>query len=65
MTGDWAARSTDSAGKFTDAGAIAHLLGQHSSTLGWLFAIVLMDASIIGAAAVTLPPATPSATCSA
>ena len=54
MTGDWAARSTDSAGKFTDAGAIAHLLGQHSSTLGWMFAIVLMDASIIGAAAVTL-----------
>ena len=54
MTGDWAARSTDSVGKFTDAGAIAHLLGQHSSTLGWLFAIVLMDASIIGAAAVTL-----------
>ncbi len=54
MTGDWAARSTDSVGQFTDAGAIAHLLGQHSSTLGWLFAIVLMDASIIGAAAVTL-----------
>ena len=54
MTGDWAARSTDSAGNFTDAGAIAHLLGQHSSTLGWMFAIVLMDASIIGAAAVTL-----------
>ena len=54
MTGDWAARSTDNAGTFTDAGAIAHLLGQHSSTLGWIFAIVLMDASIIGAAAVTL-----------
>jgi Mn2+/Fe2+ NRAMP family transporter len=54
ITGDWAARSTDSVGNFTDAGAIAHLLGQHSSTLGWLFAIVLMDASIIGAAAVTL-----------
>ncbi len=54
ITGDWAARSTDSVGNFTDAGAIAHLLGQHSSTLGWIFAIVLMDASIIGAAAVTL-----------
>ncbi|OBF24946.1 MULTISPECIES: NRAMP family divalent metal transporter [Mycobacterium] len=54
MTGDWAARSTDTAGGFTDAGAIAHLLGQHSSVLGWMFAIVLMDASIIGAAAVTL-----------
>jgi len=54
MTGDWAARSTDTMGKFTDAGAIAHLLGQHSATLGSFFAIVLMDASIIGAAAVTL-----------
>jgi Mn2+/Fe2+ NRAMP family transporter len=54
LTGDWAARSTESSGKFIDAGAIAHLLGQHSSTLGWMFAIVLMDASIIGAAAVTL-----------
>ncbi len=54
MTGDWAARSTNTAGKFTDAGAIAHLLGQHSQVLGSFFAIVLMDASIIGAAAVTL-----------
>lgn len=54
MTGDWAARSTNTAGGFTDAGAIAHLLGQHSATLGWMFAIVLMDASILGAAAVTL-----------
>ncbi|OBF66440.1 manganese transporter [Mycobacterium sp. 852002-51971_SCH5477799-a] len=54
MTGDWAARSTDTVGGFTDAGAIAHLLGQHRETLGWIFAIVLIDASIIGAAAVTL-----------
>jgi Mn2+/Fe2+ NRAMP family transporter len=54
MTGDWAARSTNTVGGFTDAGAIAHLLGQHSATLGGFFAIVLMDASIIGAAAVTL-----------
>jgi Mn2+/Fe2+ NRAMP family transporter len=54
MTGDWAARSTNTVGNFTDAGDIAHLLGQHSATLGWFFAIVLMDASIIGAAAVTL-----------
>ncbi|OBK66764.1 NRAMP family divalent metal transporter [Mycobacterium sp. 1165178.9] len=54
MTGDWAARSTGTVGGFTDAGAIAHLLGQHRETLGWTFAIVLMDASIIGAAAVTL-----------
>jgi Mn2+/Fe2+ NRAMP family transporter len=54
MTGDWAARSTNNVGKFTDAGGIAHLLGLHGSALGWLFAIVLMDSSIIGAAAVTL-----------
>jgi NRAMP (natural resistance-associated macrophage protein)-like metal ion transporter len=54
MTGDWAARSTNTVGGFTDAGAIAHLLGEHSATLGAFFAIVLIDASIIGAAAVTL-----------
>ncbi|MCW2652335.1 MAG: mn2+ and fe2+ transporter of the nramp family protein [Mycobacterium sp.] len=54
MTGDWAARSTGSRGRFTDAGAVAHLLGEHSSVLGGLFAIVLFDASIVGAAAVTL-----------
>ena len=30
MTGDWAARATNTAGSFTDAGAIAHLLGEHS-----------------------------------
>jgi Mn2+/Fe2+ NRAMP family transporter len=35
-------------------GAIAHLLGEHSGILGSLFAIVLLDASIVGAAAVTL-----------
>ena len=54
MTGDWAARSTNTQGGFTDAGAIAHLLGQHSAVLGSMFAIVLLDASIVGAAAVTL-----------
>jgi Mn2+/Fe2+ NRAMP family transporter len=54
MTGDWAARSTNSGGKFIDAGDIAHLLGQHSAALGSIFAIVLIDASILGAAAVTL-----------
>jgi Mn2+/Fe2+ NRAMP family transporter len=54
MTGDWAARSTNNVGNFTDAGGIAHLLGLHGSALGWVFAIVLMDSSIIGAAAVTL-----------
>src|ERR1700734_1518470 len=54
MTGDWAAPPPNTAGKFIDAGSIAHLLGQHRGALGSLFAIVLMDASIIGAAAVTL-----------
>ncbi|MUL84250.1 MULTISPECIES: NRAMP family divalent metal transporter [unclassified Mycolicibacterium] len=54
MVGDWAARSTGQSGNFTDAGAIAHLLGEHSRALGSIFAIVLLDASIVGAAAVTL-----------
>lgn len=54
MTGDWAARSTGTVGGFSDAGAIAHLLGRHSEVLGSIFAIVLIDASILGAAAVTL-----------
>ncbi|MGB9227266.1 NRAMP family divalent metal transporter, partial [Mycobacterium sp.] len=54
MTGEWAARSTDSTGKFVDAGNTADLLGSHSEWLGGLFAIALMDASIVGAAAVTL-----------
>src|SRR5579884_1483957 len=54
MTGDWAARATNSRGHFLDAGALAHLLGQHSNILGSVFAMVLLDASIIGAAAVTL-----------
>jgi Mn2+/Fe2+ NRAMP family transporter len=54
MTADWAARSTGSAGNFIDAGAVAHLLAQHSNVLGPIFAIVLLDASIVGAAAVTL-----------
>ena len=54
MTGDWAARSTNTHGDFTDAGNIAQLLGQHSTVLGSMFAIVLLDASIVGAAAVTL-----------
>ena len=54
MTADWAARSTGMAGQFTDAGGIAHLLSVHRHILGPIFAIVLLDASIIGAAAVTL-----------
>lgn len=54
MTADYAARSTGSSGNFIDAGDIARLLGMNSGTLGTIFAIVLLDASIIGAAAVTL-----------
>jgi Mn2+/Fe2+ NRAMP family transporter len=54
MTGDWAARATGSRGNFVDAGVLAHLLGQYNDVLGSVFAIVLLDASIIGAAAVTL-----------
>ena len=54
MTADWASRSTGRSTDFVDAGAIARLLAQHSNVLGWMFAIVLLDASIIGAAAVTL-----------
>ncbi|TLH61704.1 Nramp family divalent metal transporter [Mycolicibacterium aubagnense] len=54
MVGDWAARSTGQTGQFSDAGAVGGLLGQHNALLGNIFAIVLMDASIVGAAAVTL-----------
>ncbi|MCV7117759.1 divalent metal cation transporter [Mycobacterium nebraskense] len=54
ITGDWAARATNSRGGFVDAGTVARLLGDYDKTLGSLFAIVLLDASILGAAAVTL-----------
>jgi Mn2+/Fe2+ NRAMP family transporter len=51
---DYAARGTPFEGHFTDAGGVARALDQHSHAMGVMFAIVLMDASIIGAAAVTL-----------
>ena len=54
MVADYAARGTNLIGQFTDALGIANALGTHSHLLGSLFAIVLFDASIIGAAAVTL-----------
>ncbi|MDR3661948.1 MAG: Nramp family divalent metal transporter [Mycobacterium sp.] len=54
MVGDWAGTSTGQNGQFIDAGAVAGLLGEHNGLLGNIFAIVLMDASIVGAAAVTL-----------
>jgi len=50
----YAVRGTSLAGNFTDALGVAHALGSHSYALGALFAIVLLDASIIGASAVTL-----------
>ncbi|MGH9071866.1 MAG: NRAMP family divalent metal transporter [Acidimicrobiales bacterium] len=53
-TADFAARGTAAFGHFTTALGVAHLLGHRGSGLGAIFAIVLFDASIIGAAAVTL-----------
>ena len=50
----FAVRGTALAGHFTNALGVATALGAHSRVLGALFAIVLLDASIIGAAAVTL-----------
>jgi NRAMP (natural resistance-associated macrophage protein)-like metal ion transporter len=51
---DFAVRGTPLAGQFTDALGVAKALAAHSQVLGGLFAVVLFDASIIGAAAVTL-----------
>jgi NRAMP (natural resistance-associated macrophage protein)-like metal ion transporter len=50
----YAARGTGLAGHFTSALGVARALEAKSGVLGALFAIVLLDASIIGAAAVTL-----------
>jgi Mn2+/Fe2+ NRAMP family transporter len=50
----FAVRGTSLAGHFTSALGVANALGIHSRVLGALFAIVLLDASVIGAAAVTL-----------
>ena len=50
----YAVRGTPLVGHFTDALGVANALGDKSPVLGALFAIVLLDASIIGAAAVTL-----------
>src|SRR5271168_3165464 len=47
--------STHHAGKFTDAGAVATHLSDHvGHTIGVLFAIILLDASLIGANCVGL-----------
>jgi Mn2+/Fe2+ NRAMP family transporter len=50
----FAVRGTNLIGKFTDALGVARALQHHSYWMGALFAIVLLDASIIGASAVTL-----------
>ncbi len=50
----YAVRGTGLAGHFTSALGVADALGAKSRVLGALFAVVLLDASIIGAAAVTL-----------
>jgi Mn2+/Fe2+ NRAMP family transporter len=50
----FAVRGTHLIGKFTDALGVARALEAHSYAFGALFAIVLLDASIIGASAVTL-----------
>jgi Mn2+/Fe2+ NRAMP family transporter len=54
VAGDYAARGTAAFGHFTNAAGVAHLLSLHSHVLGALFAILLFDASVLGAAAVTL-----------
>jgi Mn2+/Fe2+ NRAMP family transporter len=54
VAADYAARGTKAFGNFTDAAGVAHLLAQRGHGLGALFAILLFDASILGAAAVTL-----------
>ncbi|MBV9857988.1 MAG: divalent metal cation transporter [Streptosporangiaceae bacterium] len=50
----YAVRGTNLAGKFTDALGVANAVATHNHVLAGMFAIVLLDASIIGAAAVTL-----------
>jgi Mn2+/Fe2+ NRAMP family transporter len=54
IAGVYAVRGTNLAGHFTDALGVANALKAKSGLLGALFAIFLLDASIIGAAAVTL-----------
>jgi Mn2+/Fe2+ NRAMP family transporter len=54
VTAVYAARLPGVAGNFTDALGVAEALQRYGQLYGSLFAIVLLDASIIGAAAVTL-----------
>jgi NRAMP (natural resistance-associated macrophage protein)-like metal ion transporter len=50
----FAVRGTNLAGHFTNALGVARILEMHGQWYGAAFAIVLLDASIIGASAVTL-----------
>jgi Mn2+/Fe2+ NRAMP family transporter len=50
----YAFRNTHLIGRFTDALGVANAFGDKSGLLGAAFALTLLDASIIGAAAVTL-----------
>jgi len=50
----FAVAGTHLAGNFTDALGVAHALAMHGRFYGAAFSIVLLDASIIGAASVTL-----------
>ena len=54
VAADYAARGTRAFGHFTNAGGVAHLLAGRGDGLGAMFALLLFDASILGAAAVTL-----------
>ena len=54
ITAVFAVRGTNLAGHFTNALGVAHALEMHGQWYGAAFAIVLLDASIIGASAVTL-----------
>jgi Mn2+/Fe2+ NRAMP family transporter len=54
ITAVFAVRGTSLTGNFTDALGVAHALEMHGRWYGAAFSIVLLDASIIGASAVTL-----------
>jgi Mn2+/Fe2+ NRAMP family transporter len=54
VVAEYAVRGTSLAGHFTSALGVAEALGRHSRLLGALFSVVLFDASVLGASAVTL-----------
>ncbi len=54
VTAVFAVRGTRLAGNFTDALGVANALKAHGNWYGAAFAVVLLDASIVGAASVTL-----------